>query len=135
MNRILWLLSIIFMTFYLTVNCNQQQEGQVVDLPTSLCLKTQHHGVTLPNIAIQIKYNIDTFPTYMHEATWFDTTIISDIHGRACLAPVPEGNHWIIAQGIDETAYPLEVFGNLPFTITIPARMILDTTLYVSEQH
>jgi hypothetical protein len=115
--------------------CRPAGDGTIVDLPTRLCVRTQHHGVPLQDIALKIRYQVDTFPGYRHPDEWFDTIIVTGTNARACLEPLPEGRHWIVAQGVDDTAYPIEVFGNLPFEISLTRKPVLDTILYVSEQH
>jgi hypothetical protein len=118
-----------------TAGCVPREDGQLIPLPTRICLRTQHHQVPLRDVELRIKFNTDTFPGYLQPVEYFDIIVRTGPDARACVAPVPEGRHWVIAFGVDETAYPLEVFGNLPLAIALDRQPVVDTILYVSEQH
>lgn len=105
-------------------------------LPTEICVRTQHHGVPVPNAMVYIKFNADSFPGYKQPSAYFDDSVrTSGTDARGCISAVPEGKHWLIAISHDDTYYPPIVYGSLPVTISLSGRPKIDTILYVSEEH
>jgi hypothetical protein len=89
--------------------------------------------VPVPHATVYVKYNVDTFPGYQQPAAYYDAELKTGADGRGCLAPVPEGRHWIVAFGHDSTHVPPEVYGSLRVEIDADHRAKIDTTMYVSE--
>lgn len=108
---------------------------ETIPLPTSICVTTQHHGWPIPDATIYVKYNADSFPGYLQPASYFDASFKTGKDARGCIAPVPEGNHWLIAFGYDTLHFPHEVMGNMPVTISLDGTAKFDTIIYVSEKH
>lgn len=108
-----------------------------IPLPTSICIQTQHHFKLIKDATVYLKYNVDSFPGYDHPASYYDASFRTGSDARGCIAPVPEGRHWLIAFGKDSLYVPppYDVFGNLPITISLNGTAKLDTVLYVSEKH
>lgn len=104
-------------------------------LPTEICVRTQHHGVPVPNAIVYIKFNADSFPGFNRPAAYFDDSVRTDANARGCIESVPEGHHWLVAISYDDTYYPPIVYGSLPVTISLSGRPKIDTILYVSETH
>ena len=115
------------------VSCRQAEEGDLVPLPTSVCLQTMHHDVPVPEVNVFFKFNCDTFPGYHHPADWFDTLVVSDAQGRTCLSPVAPGKHWAVAFGASEHGLILPIYGRFPFEINLDTRIKVDTFLYMYE--
>lgn len=108
---------------------------ETLPLPTEICVTTQHHGWPIPDATIYVKYNADSFPGYLQSPAYFDAIFKTGPDARGCLAPVPEGRHWLVALGYDSLHYPHEVMGNMPVTISLDGIAKFDTILYVSEKH
>ena len=106
-----------------------------LQLPTKICIKTSHHDFPIPDATVYVKFNADSFPGYLQKPDYFDAQFSTGKQARACLEGVPEGRHWLIAFGYDSLHYPHDVFGNLPVTISLDHKPIVDTMLYVSEKH
>lgn len=107
---------------------------EFVPLPTSVCVQTVHHSWPVPKSTVYVKYNTDEFPGYEKPPSFYDTSFHTDNIGRGCLAPLPEGRHWLVAYGFDSLVPPFyPVFGSLKIEITLGARAKLDTILYVTE--
>ncbi len=104
-------------------------------LPTEICVRTQHHGVPVPNSMVYVKFNTDSFPGYNRPSAYFDDSVRTDADARGCIAAVPEGHHWLIAISHDDNYFPPIVYGSLPVNISLNGRPKIDTILYVSEQH
>lgn len=104
-----------------------------IPLPTKICIRTSHHGQPIPHATVWLKYNADTFPGYSRPASYFDASFETGADARGCIAPVPEGRHWLIAFGYDSLHFPNHVYGSMLVNISIPNRQVLDTVLYVSE--
>jgi hypothetical protein len=113
--------------------CQQAEEGDLVPLPTSVCLQTMHHDVPVPEVNVFFKFNCDTFPGYYHSADWFDTLVVSNEQGQACIAPVPPGKHWAVAFGVSEHGLIVPIFGRMPFEINLENRLKVDTFIYLYE--
>lgn len=110
------------------------EDGTELPLPTQICVKTQHHNVLVRECNVFVKFNTDTFPGYDHPAEFFDTVFVTGADARGCLLQVPEGHHWLVAFGVDDSHYPLPVFGSLPVRVSFE-KPTVDTLLYVSEVH
>jgi hypothetical protein len=104
-----------------------------VELPTKICLKSQHHTWDIPDARIFIKFNVDSFPGYEQPPSYFDAHFVTDKQAKGCIAPVPEGRHWIVAYGYDSLYWPKDVRGSLRCTISLENKPVIDTILYVSE--
>ena len=104
-----------------------------VPLPTKICVKTQHHTWKIPDATVYVKYNVDSFPGYNQPPSYFDASFKTDKNAHGCLESVAEGRHWIICYGYDSLYWPHEVRGSLRCTISIDAKPVLDTVMYVSE--
>jgi hypothetical protein len=110
-----------------------EPDVEYVDLPTKICVKTQHHTWDIPDARVYVKYNVDSFPGYDQPAAYFDAHFTTDKQAKGCLLSVPEGRHWIVAYGYDSLYWPRDVRGSLRCTISIDQRPSIDTILYVSE--
>ncbi len=106
-----------------------------IPLPTKICVKTSHHGQPIPAAAVYVKFDADSFPGYENPPSYFDAVFLTGDDAKGCIAPVPEGKHWLIAFGYDSLHYPHVVYGSLFADISLPGRAVLDTILYVSEKH
>ena len=106
---------------------------ETIPYETQICVRTLHHTLPIPHATVYVKYNADTFPGYQQPPSYYDAVFETGADGRGCLAPVPEGRHWLVAFGYDSLYFPHHVFGSLPVTIDLDARPTIDTTLYVSE--
>jgi hypothetical protein len=104
-----------------------------IPLPTQLCVKTQHHHQPIPQANIYIKYNTESFPGYDRGADYFDAAFRTGANARGCLAPIPEGRHWLVAFGYDSLYYPHEVYGSMQIEVSLNGQAKIDTILYVSE--
>jgi hypothetical protein len=114
--------------------CNPIEEGDTIPISTEICIEARHHDVPHPELNIFLKYNVDTFPGYYNDASWYDTMLVTDAAGRACVGPVPPGKHWIIGLGFDEHAQQLlPVFGRLPVVVDLEKKPKIDTILYLYE--
>ncbi len=114
--------------------CTPIDEGGTIPISTEICIEARHHDVPHPELNIFLKYNVDTFPGYYNEASWYDTMLVTDAAGRACVGPVPPGKHWIIGLGFDEHAQQLlPVFGRLPVVVDLEKKPKIDTILYLYE--
>lgn len=113
--------------------CRRAEEGDLVPLPTSVCLQTMHHDVPVPDVNVFFKFNCDTFPGYYHPAEWFDTLVVSNEQGRACIAPVAPGKHWAVAFGVSEHGLIVPIYGRMPFEINLANRIKVDTFIYLYE--
>ena len=104
-----------------------------IPLPTQINVQILHHNVPIPHLPVYFKYNTAEFPGYDDPEKWADTSVITDVNGKIELKPLPEGQHWLVATGIDSIPLPHTVYGSLPFTIDLSTRPKLDTLVYVSE--
>lgn len=104
-------------------------------LPTSVCVRTLHHGAPVPEATVYIKFNADSFPGYDRPAAFYDDSVRTGADARGCILAVPEGRHWLVALARDDNYFPPLVFGSLPVTISLSDRPRVDTVLYVSEVH
>lgn len=102
-------------------------------MPTKICVRTLHHTVPIPNAIVYLKYNVDTFPGYYQPPSYYDASFRTGSDARGCLAPVPEGRHWIMAFGYDSLYFPHYVYGSLRAEISLRYKPVLDTILYISE--
>jgi hypothetical protein len=102
-------------------------------LPTQICLRTMHHQQPIPNAIVYVKYNVDSFPGYGQEPSYYDASFRTDSKARGCLAPVPEGKHWLVAFGYDSLYFPNDVFGRIRLEISLNKTPKIDTILYISE--
>ena len=119
---------------FLFPGCIPDEEGQPIPLPTRICVTTKHHDRPIADMNIYFKYLCDTFPGYYQPASYYDTLVVSDKNGYACVGPVPIGKHWIIALGADEHAQQLlPVFGRLPVLVDLNQRIKIDTIVYLYE--
>ncbi len=118
----------------IAANC-RPAPPETIPLPTEICVSTQHHGWPIPDATVYVKYNADSFPGYLQPAAYFDAVFKTGKDARGCLAPVPEGSHWLVALGYDSIHYPHEVMGNMPVTISLDGIAKFDTIIYVSEKH
>jgi hypothetical protein len=115
------------------MGCRQAEEGDLVPLPTSVCLQTMHHDVPVPEVNVFFKFNCDTFPGYHQSADWFDTLVVSDALGKACISPVAPGKHWAVAFGASEHGLLVPIYGRFPFEINLDTRIKVDTFLFMYE--
>jgi hypothetical protein len=106
---------------------------EYIPLPTRICVRTQHHHQPIPHAKIFIKYNSDSFPGYDKPASYFDQQVTTDANARACMEPVPEGRHWLVAIGYDSLYFPHDVFGSMQIEIALGTMEKVDTIFYVSE--
>ena len=102
-------------------------------LDTGVCVRTTHHTVPVPHTSVYVKYNVDTFPGYDQPPGYYDAVFTTGADGRGCLAPLPEGEHWVVAFGYDSLYFPHDVYGSLRVTIDADSRPKVDTTMSVSE--
>jgi hypothetical protein len=117
----------------LVFGCTPTPEPEDIPLPTQICVRTVHHFQPIPNAVVYVKYNTVNFPGYDQPASYYDTKFETDANARGCLAPVPEGTHWLVAFGYDSLYYPHHVFGAVKLSISLNQRPKVDTILYVSE--
>lgn len=127
-------MSYLFLSALLWAACAPQGE-ELIPLPTEICVLTSHHGQEIPDAVVYLKYNVDTFPGYGQPPGYYDASFRTGSNGKGCIAPVPEGKHWLVAFGYDSLHYPHDVFGSLPVHISLDGKPKLDTILYVSEKH
>ena len=106
-----------------------------VPLPTKIKLKVQHHHQPIPFTKVYIKYNAIEFPGYDAPPSWYDKMLTADAAAQVVFEPVPEGRHLIVGIGYDSLYFPNDVIGSLWTDIAVPQRAVLDTILYVSEEH
>ena len=104
-----------------------------IPLPTKICVRTQHHTLPIPHAKVYVKYHSDTFPGYDKPPSFYDAVFSTDGDARGCLAPVPEGRHWLVAFGYDSLYYPHDVYGSMRAIISLGHRPVLDTILWISE--
>ena len=104
-----------------------------VPLPTKICIKTQHHHQPIPKAAVYIKYNAVAFEGYDRPPSYYDKTFLTGPDAKACIAPVPEGRHLLVAFGYDSLYFPHHVYGSMWLDISLGRRPVADTILYVSE--
>ena len=123
----------LFGCLLLAILACQPTETTLIPLPTRLCVRVQHHHQPIPHAKVYIKYNSDTFPGYDKPPDFFDATFTTGADARGCLAPVPEGQHWVVAFGYDSLYFPNDVFGSQIVTISLNGAATVDTILYVSE--
>ena len=124
--------SLLALSFFFWLGC-KEAEPETIPLPTKICLRTQHHHQPIPQAMVYIKYNSDTFPGYDKPSSFYDASFRTEADAHGCIAPVPEGKHWLVAFGYDSLYFPHDVFGSLPVTISLNGRAVIDTILYVSE--
>ncbi len=108
-------------------------EPETILLPTKICIRAQHHGKRIPYAIVYVKYNADSFPGYEQPLSYYDTSFQVGADARGCLAPVPEGRHWLVAFGYDSLYIPHEVYGSLLVNVSLQTRPVVDTILYISE--
>ena len=104
-----------------------------IPLPTKICVRTQHHTLRIPNATVYIKYNATEFPGYDKPPSYYDASFKTGADAYGCIESIPEGRHWLVAFGYDSLYFPNNVRGNLPVTISLDHKPVLDTVLYVSE--
>jgi hypothetical protein len=103
---------------------------ETIELPTSVCLRVQHHTLPIPDAQLYIIYNTDTFPGYDKPESYFDEKMVADDQAQLCFKSVPEGNHWVVGYGYDG-AYDL--LGSMRIHIDLKNRPVIDTIFYMSE--
>ena len=128
LKKISLLLAIAFLA---QMHCRPLPEE--IPLPTKICVRTQHHNQPIPNATIYVKFNTDSFPGYDRPPSYFDATFKTGPDSRGCIAPVPEGRHWLVAFGYDSLHFPNFVYGSMRTEILLSGRPELDTILYISE--
>lgn len=96
-------------------------------------MRTQHHNAPIPQATVYVKYNTDSFPGYHQPPSYFDASFTTGANARGCIEPVPEGRHWLVAYGYDTLHFPHFVYGSLWAEISLAAKPVLDTVMYVSE--
>ena len=106
---------------------------EFIPLPTKICVRTYHHHQPIPEARVYIKYNTETFPGYDKPPSFYDDSFKTGRNARACIEPVQQGTHWLVAFGYDSLYYPHDVFGSLKVSIALDGTAIIDTILYVSE--
>ena len=124
-----------FCLFLLTLSCFacRPSEPEISPLPTKICIRTQHHQQAIPNATVYVKYNADSFPGYDKPPSYYDASFETGAHDHGCLAPVPEGRHWLVAFGYDSLYFPHHVYGSLRVDVSLQTRPVVDTILYISE--
>ncbi len=125
-----------FLSFFLlviTYSACRPSEPEVLLLPTKICIKTQHHHQPIPHAIVYVKYNADSFPGYDKPPSYYDASFQAGNDARACIAPVPEGRHWLVAFGYDSLYFPHSVYGSLRVDVSLQTRPVVDTILYISE--
>jgi len=110
-------------------------DPELAPLPTEICVQTQHHHQLIPGAVVYVKYNADSFPGYDKPASYYDDVFYTGQNARGCIAPVPEGRHWLVSFGYDSLYFPHEVWGSLRLDISLTNRPKVDTVLYISEEH
>ncbi|MBK8966545.1 MAG: hypothetical protein IPM36_07650 [Lewinellaceae bacterium] len=120
--------------FFFLISC-RPAPPESLPLPTEICVTTVHHSWPIPEATVYVKYNADSFPGYKQPDAYFDAIFKTGKDGRGCLAPVPEGRHWLVALGYDSLYYPHDVMGNMPVTISLDGIAKFDSIIYVSEKH
>jgi hypothetical protein len=121
----------IYLMFCLCIACGKQPD--TLPLPTSICLRAQHHNAPIPHAEVRIKYNTDTFPGYNQPASYFDRTGTADQNARICLDAIPEGTHWLVGSGYDSLSFPHDVIGSMQIRIDLRTKPKVDTIFYLSE--
>ena len=106
---------------------------ETLELPTKICIRTQHHQQPIPNATVYVKYNADSFPGYDKPPAYYDAAFTTGANDHGCLAPVPEGRHWLVSFGYDSLYFPHEVYGSLRVDVSLQTRPVVDTILYISE--
>ena len=106
---------------------------ETVDLPTRICIRTLHHSQPIPHATVYVKYNADSFPGYDQPPGYYDASFQVGANAHGCLAPVPEGRHWLVAIGYDSLYFPHHVYGSLRVDVSLQTRPVIDTILYISE--
>jgi hypothetical protein len=127
-----YLVVVLFITCVWVSSCYEPYP-ETVPLDTSVCVRTQHHTWIIPDATIYVKYNTEVFPGYDQPAEYFDAVFKTDKNARGCLAPLPEGQHWLIAFGYDSLYWPHEVYGSLRLNISLDKKPKVDTIFYLSE--
>ena len=110
-------------------------DPELAPLPTEICVQTQHHHQRIPGAVVYVKYNADSFPGYDKPASYYDDVFYTGQNARGCIAPVPEGRHWMVSFGYDSLYFPHEVWGSLRLDISLTDSPKVDTVLYISEKH
>lgn len=118
--------------FFAQLACSPALPDEI-PLPTKICVRTQHHSLPIPNAQIYVKFNSDTFPGYDKPPSFYDASFKTGADARGCIAPVPEGRHWLVAFGYDSLYYPNFVYGSMKAEISVSNKPVLDTILYISE--
>ena len=120
-------ITLLFLFILVFATCEEP-----VDPPAErdICITIQHHEVIFPNSSVYIKFNTDFFPGYQ-DLTVFDEEIITNDEGRGCFLNVPEGRHWLICKGYDETKEE-DVKGSIRVEMQ-GIRYYLDTIIYVNH--
>jgi hypothetical protein len=129
LKKISLLLTIAFLT---QMACRPALPDEI-PLPTKVCVRTQHHTLPIPHATIYVKYNSDTFPGYDKPPSFYDASFKTGADARGCIAPMPEGRHWLVAFGYDSLYYPHDVRGSMKAEISLAYKPVLDTILYISE--
>lgn len=124
---------LLFLLPSITLLCCRPPAPETIDLPTRICVKTQHHHQPIPHATVYVKYNADSFPGYDKPPSYYDASFQAGADARACIAPVPEGRHWLVAFGYDSLYFPHEVYGSLRVDVSLQTRPVVDTILYISE--
>ena len=125
-----------FLFFPLLIICCfacRPAEPETIPLPTKICVRAQHHQQRIPHATVYVKYNADSFPGYDQPPGYYDASFQVGADARGCLAPVPEGRHWLVAFGYDSLHFPPEVRGSLRVDVSLQTRPVVDTILYISE--
>lgn len=126
--------ALVFVSAMFLGGCRPDAPDEI-PLPTKICVKTSHHGQPIPAATVYVKFNADTFPGYENPPAYFDAVFSTGSDAKGCIAPVPEGKHWLVAFGYDSLHYPHIVYGSMFADISLAGRPVLDTILYVSEKH
>jgi len=93
------------------VSCKKNQVGGTGSVKGVVA----HHGKSIPNAYVYIKYNTSEFPG--DDYTLYDTYVAADNNGNYTI-PFYKGTYYIYARGYDYAiAAPYLVKGGLSFTI------------------
>lgn len=80
----------------------------------SLVITPQHHGVSIANSTVYIKYNAKNTPTYYDDSV---QTIMQNGIPVATFTQLSKGDYYLYGTGFDTTVKQI-VKGGIPFTIS-----------------
>lgn len=122
-----------YLLFLLFLFACRPDPVDTIPLDTQICVRTVHHLVPVPHTTVYLMYNTDTFPGYQQPPGYYNAKFVTGADARGCIAPVPEGTHWLVAFGYDSFYYPHHVFGSMRLNVSESGRAKVDTLFFVSE--